>query len=71
MTTLLISLIVLAAVIFWYIRIRPGQARDTNAPEHVDTVIGWQPRATRLMTAAEQQAYDTLRQALPEYMVLS
>jgi hypothetical protein len=70
-TTLLISLIVLAAVIFWYIRIRPGQARDTNAPEHVDTVIGWQPRATRLMTAAEQQAYDTLRQALPEYMVLS
>ena len=71
MTTLLISLIVLAAAIFWYVRIRPSQARDADAPEHVDTVIGWQPRATRLMTAAEQQAYDTLREALPEYMVLS
>ncbi|XVJ71097.1 MAG: DUF2726 domain-containing protein [Rhizobacter sp.] len=71
MTTLLISLIVLVAVIFWYIRIRPGQARVGDSPEHVDTVIGWQPRATRLMTAAEQQAYDTLREALPEYMVLS
>jgi hypothetical protein len=70
-TTLLIILIALAAVLYWYFRIRPGQTRNSNAPEHVDTVIGWQPRATRLMTAAEQQAYDTLREALPEYMVLS
>jgi Protein of unknown function (DUF2726) len=70
-TTLLISLAILAAVIFWYVRIRPGQASDANESEHVDTVIGWQPRATRLMTAAEQQAYNTLREALPEYMVLS
>ncbi len=71
MTTLLIVLIALAAALYWYFRIRPGQTGNANAPEHVDTVIGWQPRATRLMTAAEQQAYDTLREALPEYMVLS
>lgn len=70
MTTILISLIALAALAFWYFRIRPHQAHDAHSPERVDTVIGWQPRATRLMTAAEQQAYDTLREALPEYMVL-
>ena len=70
-TNLLIVLIVLAAVIFWYVRIRPKQVHNAYASEQVDTVLGWQPRATRLMTAAEQQAYDTLRTALPEYMVLS
>jgi Protein of unknown function (DUF2726) len=70
-TTILISLIAFAAAAFWYFRIRPTQAQNAHAPEHVDTVIGWQPRATRLMTAAEQQAFDTLREALPEYMVLS
>lgn len=70
-TTLLLVFAVLAGLAYWYFHIRSNSTRNSHATERVDTVIGWQPRATRLMTAAEQRAYDTLREALPEYMVLS
>lgn len=64
-------LLVFAGLVVWYFRMRSNHSPHAAKGEPIDTVIGWQPRVTRLMTAAEQQAYDTLREALPEYMVLS
>lgn len=72
MTYALIPLLLaLAGLVFWYFRLRSNQASPSAKGEPVDTVLGWQPHATRVMTAAEQQVYDTLREALPEYIVLS
>lgn len=37
----------------------------------VDTLIGWPPEATRVLTSKHQRALDLLRQALPQHMVLA
>ncbi len=44
---------------------RPAQA------EELDTVASWEPTATRMLTGPEREAYQTLRRALPEHIVLA
>jgi hypothetical protein len=52
--------------------LRPSPETGDSLPEdRVDTVLGWHPSAVRIMTAAEQNAFDTVRAALPECIVLS
>lgn len=64
-------LLTVACVAFWYF-VRPSsRSADTPAQDRVDTVIGWQPSVTRVMTPAEQKTYETLQAALPDYIVLS
>lgn len=36
-----------------------------------DTIADWPPRASRVLTTAEREAYDLLRRALPGFMVLA
>ena len=76
MTTLQIALAVLALVLligYWWLRRRGGAtAGAANAPsERIDTLTGWPPQATRVLTARERVAFGTLVRALPEYMVLA
>lgn len=47
---------------------RPGRPRALDA---VDTLIGWPPEATRVLTVKHQRALDLLRQALPQHLVLA
>lgn len=47
---------------------RPGRPRALDA---VDTLIGWPPEATRVLTVKHQRALDVLRQALPQHVVLA
>jgi hypothetical protein len=43
-----------------------GQAREV-----LDTVAGWPPEASRILTINERQAYDLLRRAMPGFLVLA
>ena len=72
MNPLLIAfLVVLPALVFLYFWSRWERTRKSDDLEYMDTVGGWKPRVTRLMKPAEKQAFDTLRRALPDSLVLS
>ena len=76
MTTLQIVLVLLAAALligwFWLRRRGASGASQPTAPsERIDTITGWPPQATRVLTARERVAFGTLVRALPEYMVLA
>ncbi len=73
MTLLYIGLAVLAAflLIWWGARSR-GSGRGEGRPgDNLDTVAAWPPRATRVLTSAEQRVFDLLRLALPAHMILA
>ncbi len=63
--------LVLAGALLW-LRGRPGGRRaDGRAADHVDTVTGWSPQATRVLSGAERDAFDVLRSALPAHTILA
>ncbi|MDP4302306.1 DUF2726 domain-containing protein [Leptothrix discophora] len=76
-----IALVVLsgvcAAVVVWFWRrshgSKPRQASigRPRALDAVDTVIGWPPEATRVLTLRHQRAFEVLRRALPDHLVLA
>ena len=67
-----VLLIVAALLLWWWLRRRDsGSARVAEAEDRIDTLTGWPPQATRVMTTPERIAFGTLVRALPEYMVLA
>lgn len=64
--------LVLALVLLWILQRRRGRD-DTRGDDgaRIDTVVGWPPTATRILTSAERLAYSTLVRAAPGYMVLA
>ncbi len=46
---------------------RPAGPREAR----IDTVAGWPPQATRIMTTQERTAFDILRRAMPGAIVLA
>ncbi|MEP6873886.1 MAG: DUF2726 domain-containing protein [Burkholderiales bacterium] len=76
MTTLQIALVALAVALLlgwlWLRRRESEASAEATAPsERIDTLIGWPPQATRVLTARERVAFGTLVRALPEFMVLA
>jgi hypothetical protein len=68
--------IVVALLMVWLSRRRTGPGDQTGSRsgrslDAVDTVIGWPPEATRVMTMRHRRAFDLLRRAVPECMVLA
>jgi Protein of unknown function (DUF2726) len=47
-----------------------GRSRQAQTDEY-DTVASWEPTATRVLTTPEREAYQILRKALPEHMLLA
>ncbi len=63
-----LSVVLVALAVRW----RAGwQAQRAHGPDQIDTITGWVPHATRILTPAECQAFETLRAALPEYIILA
>ena len=62
----LLALLLLWAAMRWRQRAGRGEDRD-----NVDTVAGWPPEAARVLTIDERQAYDVLRRAYPNHLVLA
>ena len=80
MSTLQIALIGLVIVLLlawlWLRQRGSGSTGSTSrkaekAAERIDTIIGWPPQATRVLSTQERLAFGTLVRALPEYMVLA
>ena len=74
---LLIAVCVGAAVIVWLWRQLAQRRQDVNRPgrprslDAVDTVIGWPPEATRVLTVRHQRAMEVLRRAMPDHLILA
>jgi len=72
-----LSAFALAAVIalvitYVLMRRRPAKGRTRAARnDALDTVADWPPEAARVMTTSERKAYETVRRALPQQLVLS
>lgn len=73
MSTLQMGLLSLGAVllmVWWSLR-RVRAVRERKVAERIDTLMGWPPQATRLLTTEERIAFGTLIRAVPEFMVLA
>lgn len=72
MTLALVLAAVLVASAAWVVRWRATRRSAlSGGADDIDTIAGWVPHAARMLTPAECQALETLRTALPEYMVLA
>ena len=66
-----------AAALIWMWRRLTSRSPDSaragrpRALDAVDTVIGWPPEATRVLTLRHQRALEVLRRAVPEHMILA
>ncbi len=63
--------VLLLALAWGWQRRRAGQQRQRRHHEDADTLQAWQPEAARVMTGAERKAFEVLRQAVPQHMVLA
>lgn len=53
--------------------LRRGLSRGRGGertPDQLDTLIDWEPVATRVLTSPEREAWHVLRKALPDHMIL-
>jgi hypothetical protein len=68
----LVGLVVVALLVLLWLRRRggAGPGSERNA-DRIDTVTGWPPQATRVLSTPERLALGTLMRALPEYMILA
>ncbi len=64
------SAVLLFTLLAMRARPRTAPGRRPARQEALDTVAGWPPEATRVLTAAEAQAHDVLQQATPGFVVL-
>ena len=74
MTALQIALLLGLSVLllFWWRRRRAAAARDEGADlDRIDTLTGWPPQASRVLTRSERLAFALLLQAVPEHMILA
>jgi hypothetical protein len=72
-TTMQIGLVVVAALlllVWWWSR-RGADTAGRAAEDRIDTLTGWPPQATRVLSNRERLAFGTLVRALPEYMILA
>jgi len=66
-----IALVLAVVLVWWGLRSRGTRQADSHSSDNVDTVAGWMPQTTRVLTGAEREAYETLRTALPAHIILA
>jgi hypothetical protein len=72
MSTLQIALAVVIVLLlaWWWLRKRGSDAVEATQ-DRIDTLVGWPPQPTRVLSTSERMAFGRLIKALPEYMVLA
>ena len=71
MVVLILLLLISAVGLWWVMQRRVSRPAPLKREERVDTIAGWPPQATRLLTSQERVAYSILQRAMPGYMVLA
>jgi Protein of unknown function (DUF2726) len=72
LSTFALAAVIALLITYLLMRRRPARGRTRSArTETLDTVAAWPPEAARVMTTAERKAYETVRRALPQQVVLS
>ena len=69
----LIGIVVVLLLAWLWLRqrsARPQSAKQKKA-DRIDTVIGWPPQPTRVLSTTERSTLGTLVRALPDYIVLA
>lgn len=68
----IVALVIAAVLVLAWLALRQrGGAPVRDEGARIDTVVGWPPTATRIMTSPERLAYGVLVRAAPGYMVLA
>ena len=70
------GLVVMLLLAWLWLRQRSDRSAGRNrkaekAADRIDTITGWPPQATRVLSTQERLAFGTLVRALPEYIVLA
>jgi hypothetical protein len=77
LVAVIVVLVVVVGAALWWRSRRAGGATEAATSgsrpggDAVDTVQGWEPTATRILTSQERLAYTVLERALPEYVILA
>jgi hypothetical protein len=66
-------LVVLALFLIWRLQktSRPMHHTSGRVLDAVDTVTGWPPEVTRVLAHRQRRAYEVLRRAMPEHVILA
>lgn len=68
----LAAAVIVFLVAWLWLRQRKDDTRSADKDvDRIDTVTGWPPQVTRVLSAHERIAFGTLVRAMPEYMVLA
>lgn len=68
---LALAFVLALVLVWWTVRNRASHHGDAVGSDGMDTIAAWPPQATRVLTTAERQVYDLLRNALPAHMILA
>lgn len=74
---LILVLLLLVGCVYWIWRLNGPQPREQKTKskprqvENLDTLASWNPEPSRILTSQERIAYNTLRQAMPDCMLLA
>lgn len=69
---LVVVVLFVAGLVVWWTMSRGASGPvAVRREDRLDTLAGWPPQATRILTTAERLAWSTLSRGLPGYMVLA
>jgi Protein of unknown function (DUF2726) len=72
LSTFALAAVLALLITYLLMRRRPARGRTRSArTETLDTLAAWPPEAARVMTTSERKAYEVVRRALPQQLVLS
>lgn len=68
-----VGVVLLALFLIWRLQKapRPMHHASGRVLDAVDTVAGWPPEVTRVLAHRHRRAYDVLRRAMPEHVILA
>jgi hypothetical protein len=69
--TVLVLIVAVLVLGWWWMRRRGASASTRSPSDRIDTVTGWPPQVTRVLSTQERLAFGTLVRAFPEHIVLA
>jgi hypothetical protein len=70
---LVLAVLAVIGLVIFFVVSRRGAAPvpSRKKTDQLDTVTGWQPQATRVLSNIERKAFETLRSAFPAHIILA